>query len=120
MTSAGVRSRRPAPRSRPSVAGTGAKRLVTAMVFGAMAGACAQPNPYAGVTVAPGGHASGAVGIESGRVRGGVTTGGTNYAGVDVVQRPNASVSVGTGGASATIGNGPVRLRVGRGMGVWL
>lgn len=85
--------------------------LATAM---ALLSACAPAQPTAGVMVGPDG-ATGAVGVNSGRVTGGVTTGGNAYVAADVVQTDNMAVSVGTGGVGVSVGSGPVRVGIGSG-----
>lgn len=79
--------------------------------------ACGPPKPTVGASVGATGPDA-RVGVQSGRVNAGVGTNGA-YAGVDVVQTDNVRVGVGTGGvgASARVGNSPVRL--GWGLGGW-
>ncbi|WP_139840041.1 hypothetical protein [Pseudoruegeria sp. SK021] len=78
---------------------------------------CQPVKPTAGASVGSTGPDA-RVGAKSGRVGVSAGTDGVN-AGVNVVQTENVSVGVGTGGvgASAKVGNGPVR--VGWGLGGW-
>ncbi|MFV0358240.1 hypothetical protein [Tropicimonas sp.] len=93
------------------------KPIVTALAASLIAGACTQPpRPSADVVVDPAtGATTGAVGVGADRINAGVTSSGTPYGSVDVIDTDGVDVAVGTGGASARIGNGPVRVRVGPG-----
>lgn len=90
------------------------RAAVLLVVITALLTACAPARPTAGVAVGPDG-ATGAVGVTSGRVTGGVTTGGDAYVAADVVQTDNMAVSVGTGGVGVSVGSGPVRVGIGTG-----
>ena len=81
--------------------------------------ACAQTQPDVGATVGSGG-ASARAGVDTGRVRGGVSTGGA-YAAADVVDTGRTEVTVGTGGVgvATSIGRGPFRVGVSTG-GWWM
>jgi hypothetical protein len=92
------------------------KRLMAAFagLLMLLSAACGPTRPTAGVAVGPDG-ATGAVGVQSGRVSAGVNTNGNGYVAADVVQTENVAVSVGTGGVGVAIGAGPVRIGFGSG-----
>ena len=90
---------------------------------------CAQPRPpvhaqpTGGVAVNSTGNVTAAAGVDTGRVAVGANTSGNVGVAVDVVDRPNVGVTVGTGGSAVTVGNGPVTVGIGtggrRGLGLW-
>ena len=76
---------------------------------------CGTPRVSSGGSISQSGDTAAAVGVSSGRVHGGVGTGGA-YAGVDVVQTDRVNAGVSTGGAYASadvVEAGPADVDVG-------
>ncbi|SDI87849.1 hypothetical protein [Aliiruegeria lutimaris] len=100
-------------------------KAVAAIFLLVVLAGCAPPRAYptGGVAVNTAGNTSAVAGVNTGRVAVGANTNGDVGVAVNVVDRPNVDVTVGTGGSSVAVGNGPVRVGVGtggrRGLALW-
>lgn len=90
-------------------------RLAVPLLLCGLLAACTAPRPTGGVAVDGDGDVTGAVGVRGDRAAVGVNTDGEVGARVDVVDTGNARVTVGTGGASASVRPGRLRVGVGGG-----